>query len=132
MPYTANEPWLFAFIQKIRTRPGMYLGSESVRTLETYLQGYIQARRDLGVPELPGDQNNVLDEFGVWLALKLKSKRNFGWAVHIELMDPSSANVHTFFREFQEFLNSTGRTPAEDVADRWPPDPWPSKHWAPP
>jgi DNA gyrase/topoisomerase IV subunit B len=32
MPYAPTEPWLFAFIQKIRKRPGMYLGSEDVRT----------------------------------------------------------------------------------------------------
>jgi hypothetical protein len=110
----------------------MYLGNNSVRTLETYVQGYVQARRDLGLPEFGGEEEGLLDDFGKWLAVKMKSKRNFSWAGHVEIVDPSSNNVLTFFREFDDFAKMRGIALTPELADQWPPNEWSSKDWSPP
>lgn len=44
-----EKPGLHRMIRKIQTRPGMYIGSNTLTSLEHFLDGYQAAERDFGV-----------------------------------------------------------------------------------
>ena len=44
-----EKPGLHRMIRKIQTRPGMYIGSNTITSLEHFLDGYQAAERDFGV-----------------------------------------------------------------------------------
>jgi hypothetical protein len=121
MPFSATDPWLLAFLKRVRTRPGMYLGDENVKTLATFVQAYAQARADLGVSEFASSESSVLPDFEKWLAGELGDSRDVAWYTLIASEDPSDRNVHTFFRRFEEFLLRQGESLERPVSVEWPP-----------
>ena len=57
---------LFEIIEKIKARPGMYIGKSSVSDLFMFLAGYKTARREFGLE--PNEQENEFyGEFQPWL-----------------------------------------------------------------
>jgi hypothetical protein len=125
MPMTANEPWLLRFLAVVKTRPGMWVpGPETVSNLQTYLCGYRQARGDLGLPAHGEGEEELLDAFGQWMARRLKTQKQLGWAEYVQEVDSGPRNIITFFELFEEFLSSVGKQlPAPQVAG-WPADTW--------
>lgn len=106
----------------------MYLGSEQVGTLDTYLQAYGQARVDLGVPEFVDSEATLLEEFEAWLAAARSDTRQVRWPTLIATEDPSERNVRTFFVRFEEFLRTRGESLSGDGEPGWPPAPgWPPR-----
>ncbi|MCP3138969.1 hypothetical protein [Pyxidicoccus xibeiensis] len=132
MALKSMDSWLLPFLSAVRKRPGMYMGDERVRTLATYLRGYVEARQDLGLPGFSEEETGLMEEFERWLAVKLKSKRTLGFAGHIDLMDGSEKNVRVFFAEFERFLSERGLALTDELAARWPPVVPASKNWSPP
>jgi hypothetical protein len=49
VPLQDEKPGLHRMIRKIQTRPGMYIGSNTLTSLEHFLDGYQAAERDFGV-----------------------------------------------------------------------------------
>ena len=49
VPLQDEKPGLHRMIRKIQTRPGMYIGSNTLTSLEHFLDGYRAAERDFGV-----------------------------------------------------------------------------------
>lgn len=49
VPLQDEKPGLYRMIRKIQTRPGMYIGSNTLTSLEHFLDGYQAAERDFGV-----------------------------------------------------------------------------------
>jgi hypothetical protein len=92
-------------------RPGMYLGAEDVRTLDTFVAGYTQARSDLGLPEYGIGEERLLAEFHRWLERELGRRSNLGWHSLIEHADASEKNVHTFIKLFDRFLKEVAGFP---------------------
>jgi hypothetical protein len=121
MPFSPNDPWLLAFLKRVSARPGMFLGDENVKTLSTFIQGYRQARIDLGVPELGTAESSLLDEFEKWLADKLGDTRDVAWPTLIATEDPSERNTQTFFSRFEEFLQERGDSLSRSSDVTWPP-----------
>ena len=121
MPFLPNDPWLLAFLKRVRTRPGMFLGDENVKTLSTFLQAYGQARIDLGVPEFATAEASLLDEFETWLAARLHDTRDVAWPTLVATEDPGERNVQTFFLRFEEFLQERGDSLTQPGDVTWPP-----------
>lgn len=121
MTFKVQDDWLIPFLQCVRSRPGMILGNEMVRTLATFISGYAQAREDLGIPAFGESEGNLLDSFSHWLAGKLRSQRSLRWAGHVEFLDPSEHNIWTFFRLLDEFAAEEGLD-IHTVRATWPPD----------
>jgi len=85
-------------------RPGAYLGSEDVRSLDLFLTAYSLARSDLGLPEYGPGEETLLVDFSAWLEKRLKKTDTRGWWGLIERADGSKTNVYTFIDFFDEFL----------------------------
>lgn len=49
IPWQDEKPSLHRMIRQIQTRPGMYIGSNTLTSLEHFLDGYQAAERDFGV-----------------------------------------------------------------------------------
>ena len=121
MPFSPNDPWLLAFLKRVSVRPSMFLGDENVKTLATFIQGYCQARIDLGIPEFGAAGSSLLDEFERWLSTKLDDARDVAWPALIFTEDPGERNVRRFFSRFEEFLLERGDSLSESADVPWPP-----------
>ncbi|WP_199315248.1 MULTISPECIES: hypothetical protein [Oscillatoriales] len=60
---------LYQLLQKIKERPGMYIGYPSVSDLFMFLCGYKRACQDMGLPL--SDEEEEFHEFQPWLQKKL-------------------------------------------------------------
>lgn len=121
MPYSPDEPWLMALLGRMSKRPGMFLGNERVATLATYLQGYVQARMDLGMPEFGSGEVTLLSEFEAWLAAEMNDTRHVAWPTLIATADPGDHSARTFFTRMEEFLQQRGLTLSGSGEPNWPP-----------
>ena len=122
MPFDhPTDRWLMPFLRRVSTRPGMYMGDESVKTLATYIQGYAQARIDLGAPEFAEAEAALLTDFTKWLARELSDPREVAWYTLIASEDPSEFNVRTFFRRFEQFLQGRGDGLSRPSSPTWVP-----------
>jgi hypothetical protein len=115
------ESWLLPFLRVVQTRPGMYLGDESVRTLANYIEGYEQAREDLGFGRY-GTEGDVLGEFGLWLKERVDTPKELTWSGYVQQLDQTESSVRTFFLLFAQFLEEKGRVmpTLEEAARCWP------------
>ena len=72
-----NSDYLYDLLERIKTRPGMYLGQPSITRLNMLLTGYSLARIELGLP--PTKQEEEFDGFQDWLAERYQIKSTHGW-----------------------------------------------------
>ena len=100
----------------------MFLGDEQARTLASFLNGYRGARVDLGISEFAVEEHALLADFEKWLAVELNEHRQVGWLWLVESEDPTAKSVHTFFRRFEQFLNTRGLSLSDPRSPRWPID----------
>jgi hypothetical protein len=90
-------------LEKIRTKPGMYLGRPSVSDLFMFLVGYECARSELGV-EPTEAEDEFYGEFQPWLQKKLGIKTVSSWAKMIMLYcHDEQAGFEKFFILLDEF-----------------------------
>jgi hypothetical protein len=84
----------------------MYLGATTVRALDVYLAGYLQARLDVGAT----GEDELLGRFAEWLRARpgSGSRPSLGWVGLIEEEDPSDRNIEAFVRGFERFLKDAG------------------------
>lgn len=113
--------WLIEFIEKIKVRPGMYLGDERLSTLRAYISGYCQAREDLGVVALDEFEVNVLNEFKYWLAVKHGRRLNLDWSGYVEhcFSNNPEESVLEFFKLFDEFMLSYKKTGYTSLREKY-------------
>ncbi len=117
-----DHPWLLSHLATIRTLPGSFLGDERVETLRSYLAGYEQAREDLGLPRYTKKESKILSDFDIWIAKRVGYELSWGssrWPQLIKEIDSSKKSAVTFFRVFEEFLQSNGTS--LDEAPPWRP-----------
>jgi hypothetical protein len=93
---------LFSILEKIKTKPGMYLGRTSVSDLFMFLVGYETARSELGI-DLTVEEESFYSDFQPWLQKKLNITTNSSWAKIIML---NCHDENTGFQRFFEFLET--------------------------
>lgn len=70
---------IFEILEKIRTKPGIYIGRSSVSDLFMFLVGYECARSELDI-ELSQEDDEFYGEFQPWLQQKLGITTVSSWA----------------------------------------------------
>lgn len=91
----------FELLEKIRVRPGIYIGRASAHDLFMFLVGYQTARHELGI-ELTPAELEFYDEFQPWLQERMKISTSNSWAAMIQLQ---CVNEKEAFECFFELLN---------------------------
>lgn len=94
---------LYDLIRNIQKRPAMYLGRASVSNLRTFLAGYCFARRQLGIPQTPQEQQ--FSEFPTWIQQKFNLTSNQTWdRIVIFFSQDDRTALEQFFQLFDEFV----------------------------
>jgi hypothetical protein len=94
---------MFEILAKIKTRPGMYIGSASVSDLFMFLVGYKTARRELGV-ELSEEEKDFAEHFHDWVQQRFNVRTNNSWAKIILLFTRDEKDgFDCFYKLLDEF-----------------------------
>lgn len=95
---------LFEILDKIKTRPGMYLGKPSVSDLFIFLAGYKTARRELGI-EPTEKEIEFYSKFQPWLQKRFQVQTVNSWAKIVMLYSiDEKEGFDYFFKLLDEFL----------------------------
>jgi hypothetical protein len=100
--------YFFNLLERIKKRPGMYLGKRSITRFRMLLDGYSMARMELGLPRT--EQESKFDRFQEWIQTKFNITSSHGWdsIILFHSVDERDA-FDKFFQLYQQFLN--GETP---------------------
>lgn len=99
---------IYELIQRIRTRPSMYLGKPYITRFKAFLDGYIGARNDLGFAL--NEQEETLNKFQEWIQSRFKITSSHSWAEIILFYSGDERDaLDKFFELFDKFLGSEGK-----------------------
>lgn len=94
---------MFEILEKIRTRPGMYIGHASVSDLFMFLVGYKTAKRELGI-ELSQEEKEFAEHFHDWVQQRFNVRTNNSWAKIILLFTRDEKDAfECFYKLLDEF-----------------------------
>ncbi len=106
---TVQSEYLYDLLQRIKQRPGMYLGKSSITRLSMLLMGYSLARREVGLPITK--QEKEFGGFQEWIQEKFKITSSHGWDSIILFYSADEREAfENFFQLFEKFLN--GESPS--------------------
>ncbi len=130
--FSKNDNRLYSIIELIRTRPVMYLGTPSIKSLHLMIQGYIWACDDHDVE----DTSHIpLPVFTAWLAQKYQIKFPLNWDGLLFLINFHNEiqALDAFFTEWDEFCALDPEMLKKDFIDEngniihYPPKYWPKE-----
>ncbi|MGG6266588.1 hypothetical protein ACQ4M3_24775 [Leptolyngbya sp. AN03gr2] len=97
---------LFGLLNKIRVKPGMYIGGASVTDLFMFIGGYKTAQHEFGVPTTEAEKH-FYREFQPWLQRRLGMTTSRSWAKMLEFRSVNQQEAfESFFRLLDEFCES--------------------------
>ena len=97
---------LYEILQKIKTKPTVYLGRPSIVCLQAFLSGYNIAQYQLGLPLT--EKTNPLDGFQEWVQKKFKIDTSQSWANIILFYSQDETDaLNQFFELLEEYHHQT-------------------------
>jgi hypothetical protein len=95
---------LYELIGRMKKRPGMYLGDNSITRLDMLLRGYTLARREAGL--VPTDEEKEFEGFQKWIQEKYGINSGQSWSKIILFysIDEHEA-LERFFELYEEYKN---------------------------
>jgi hypothetical protein len=104
--------WFLEYIEKIRARPGMYVGGNSTNKLRSFMLGYMSARADFGLPELDDDDIEMFGHFQYWIEMKFDTRSAQHWSGLIAdnysgIAENSIEAFYVLFDEYSALLKKT-------------------------
>lgn len=99
-----KSEYLYEILQEIKKRPGMFLGRNSITRLRSFLDGYMGAREDLGLPQTKQEQ--AFNSFQDWIQTRFNITSSHGWndIILFYLADERDA-LDKLFELFEKFQN---------------------------
>lgn len=112
-----RSEYLYDLLERIRQRPGMYLGSVSITRLNGFLGGYLCSRTELRLPDTQQEQE--FSQFQDWIQARYKITSAHGWDQIILFFASDERDAfHRFFQLLDEFRKGE---PA-DLSQLWKKD----------
>jgi hypothetical protein len=101
----ASGEYFYEMLDSIKQRPGMYIGRCSLTRLRSFLDGYMGARADLGIPLT--QQEKEFNQFPDWIQdrFKITSTQSWDSIILFHSADEREA-LDNFFKLFEEFRQS--------------------------
>jgi hypothetical protein len=105
----------YQLLDKIKTRPALYLGKRSICSLPAFLDGYTCACHQLGIPVT--EQEQEFAEFQDWIEKKINQPSTQSWArIILFYSEDESQALDTFFQLFEDFLQrESSPTPTQSL-----------------
>jgi hypothetical protein len=99
-----ESEYLYEMLQRIKQRPGMFLGTCSITRFKSFLDGYMSARQDFGLPVT--EQEKQFDQFQEWIQQRFDIKSSHAWdsIILFHSADERDA-LNNFFELFEKFGN---------------------------
>ncbi len=119
------EP-LFELLEKIKNKPGMYIGRASVTELRMFIVGYRFARSELKV-QAGETERDFYKNFQPWLQIRLNVRTSNAWdkIIMFTVMDEKQA-FQSFFQLLGEFQLRDRNTDTDpllfDITDKFTED----------
>ncbi|NJO51018.1 MAG: hypothetical protein HC840_17975 [Leptolyngbyaceae cyanobacterium RM2_2_4] len=108
---------LFKLLDKIKVKPGMYIGGASVTDLFMFLAGYKMAQQEFGV-SLTDAEKRFYREFQPWLQRRLGITTSRSWAKMLEFRSLNQQEAfESFFKLLDEFCESEQLSKPESITD---------------
>ena len=115
-----DEPWLIELLNLMRKRPAMYISHTNTEHLNTFIAGCCHTRMKLGLGCWHETEENILEGFTYWLAVKANSTLSVGWSGLIShCFDKSETNIDTFYERFDEYMVEREYTGIESLKERY-------------
>ena len=93
----------YDLIRKIQQRPALYLGKQSLSHLQTFLDGFTFARREMGVPITA--QEKEFEGFQEWIEQRFNQADTQSWTKIILFNAEDEVDaLNQFFELFDEFV----------------------------
>ncbi|MGF1674047.1 MAG: hypothetical protein ACFCUV_10240 [Rivularia sp. (in: cyanobacteria)] len=106
---------VYSILAKIREKPGMYIGRQSVSDLFMFLVGYECRNSELGIDDTE-EEDDFYGEFQPWLQKKLGITTVSSWSKMIMLYCHSEkAGFEKFFSLLDEFKQRNRDLDAQEV-----------------
>lgn len=103
---------LFTLLEKIKAKPGLYIGTASITHLRMFIVGYRFARKEMGAP--PTDtEGDFYKNFQPWLQNRLSIHTVSAWdkLIRLTCIDDKAAFDY-FFLLLEEFME---RDKSQDI-----------------
>ena len=98
---------LYEMLDLIRSRPAMYIGTESLGTLETWLSGFLFARKSAGLPLLANEEE--FSRFDQFVQDHYDWHDVGGWVAKIEYYERNGKHaIAEFYRLLDLFRGQGG------------------------
>ncbi|ABA20706.1 hypothetical protein Ava_1082 [Trichormus variabilis ATCC 29413] len=115
-----NE-YLYHLLERIKQRPGMYIGHCSITRLNMLLVGYSQARMELGLPRTKQEKN--FDNFQEWIQIKFNINTSQSWdSIILANSTDEKDAFYKFFQLFEQFLHGVTNTANLELTTKSNPD----------
>jgi len=103
---------LFDLLEKIKTKPGLYLGIASITNLRMFILGYRFARSEMGITNTEAE-SDFYKNFQPWLQNRLSIRTVNAWdkIILLTCIDEKAAFDY-FFQLLNEFLQ---RDKSQDI-----------------
>ena len=102
---------LYKLLQKIKENPALYLGKPSITCLRSFLDGYLDARFDLGLDR----EGSGIEGFQEWIQTREKTTLSQSWAGIILFTSGNERSAfYNFFKLFDEFLKRNDSSKKEE------------------
>ncbi|MBD2483956.1 hypothetical protein [Planktothrix sp. FACHB-1365] len=103
---------LFELLEKIKIKPGLYLGSSSITNLQMFIQGYRFARSEVGIVNTEAE-SDFYKNFQPWLQNRLSIRTVNAWdkIILLTCID-EKAGFDYFFQLLDEFIQ---RDKSQDI-----------------
>jgi hypothetical protein len=94
----------YELIEKIKQRPALYLGKAALSQLQTFLDGYTFALRQVNIPVSQEEQE--FEQFQEWIEAKFNQVATQHWSRIILFYSEDERDaLERFFQLFNDFIN---------------------------
>ncbi|MCC3452155.1 MULTISPECIES: hypothetical protein [unclassified Microcoleus] len=113
----------YQLLDKIKSRPALYLGKRSIFSLQAFLDGYTFACRQLAIPVT--EQEQEFAEFQDWIEKQFNQPSTQSWArIILFYSKDESQALDTFFQLFENFLQRESSLDADTISRHQQPRKW--------
>jgi hypothetical protein len=103
---------LFALLEKIKNKPGLYVGKTSITELRMFIVGYRFARSELNIQNTEAE-SDFYKNFQPWLQIRLNVRTSNSWDKIILFTVINEKQAFDYF--FQLLSEFQQRDPSQDV-----------------
>ena len=111
-----TDDWYLSKLELMKGRYQMFIGSGDVTHLKAFLDGYMEHRSDVGLERISNSENDFVQAFTYWVAIKGRESVTSGWAdIILSKLTLEEDSIKSFFLLLDEFKAIYPEQSVEDL-----------------